>query len=310
MRPPALSSPLTGLLCAIAAAVLFSSKAVFVKMAYQYPVQPATLLMLRMAIALPFYVGIALWGSRDAGRAPLTPRSLAAIGALGVCSYYGSALLDLAGLQYIPANLERLLVYLYPTFVLFLGAALLGRKLGRRELGCVALAYAGIAVVFGQDLRLHGDATAVVLGQTVPAVLWGSLLVIGSAFLFACYMLGSERYILRFGGARFTSLAMMAAAVAVALHFALAHPLADLVQPWQVYALAFVIAVLTTVVPSLLAAEGVKRIGAARTGIAGTAGPIATLVLGYYLLGEPMTPLHAAGMLLVLISLYLLARRS
>lgn len=300
---------MAGLLLAVAAAILFSSKAVIVKLAYRYHVAPATLLMLRMAMALPFYAGIAMVTGHRASSSKLSPRDLIPIAALGVCSYYGSALLDLAGLQYVPANLERLLIYLYPTFVLFIGAGLLGKRIGRRELLCVGLAYGGIGIVFLQDLQLNAERHIEIAGMTMPAVLWGSLLILGSALLFACYMVGCESMIMRHGGPRFTSLAMMFAALAVAIHFAATTPLNELIQPWQVYALTFVIAVLTTVLPSLLSAEAVRLIGAARTSIAGIMGPIATLVLGYCLLGEPMTPWHAGGMLLVMISLYLLARR-
>lgn len=300
---------LLGLFCAVAAAILFSSKAVIVKLAYQYQVQPAVLLTLRMAMALPFYLAIAFLSGRGSSSPIASPKDMLGIALLGICSYYGSALLDLKGLQYVPANLERLLIYLYPTFVLFIGAMFFGRRVGAREMWCAALAYIGIGIVFLQDLALSGERTLEIAGHMMPEVLWGSLLVLGSALLFACYMVGSETMILRYGGPRFTSLAMMAASVAVASHFAFTHPVSALVQPWQVYALAFVIAVFTTVVPSLLAAEGVRLIGAARTSVAGTSGPIATLVLSYLLLDEAMTAQHLTGMLLVLLSLFFMTRR-
>lgn len=301
---------LIGLGCAALAAILFSSKAVVVKLAFRHGVDAPTLLALRMLLSLPFYAGIIWWATRRLpSPRPLSRHEWLAVAALGCCSYYGSSLLDMEGLRYIPANLERLILYLYPTLVLILGALWWRRRIGPGEVLCIGIAYLGIAMVFARDMDLHGGEPVLVAGHSLSPILWGSLLVAGAALLFSIYMVGAERYIHSLGGPRFTSLAMLCASAAVLAHFSVVHPWSLLLaQPWQVYAYALGIALFTTVLPSLLSAEGIRRIGAARTSITGTLGPVATMALGFMFLDEPVTQWHVLGMLLVIASILLLSR--
>ena len=46
----------------------------------------------------------------------------------GFFGYYLASQFDFAGLQYITAQLERLVLFTYPLFVMFLGAAIYGER--------------------------------------------------------------------------------------------------------------------------------------------------------------------------------------
>ena len=88
---------------AIAGSMLFSGKAIVVKLAYRYGVDPATLLALRMALALPFFVIAYAWSAR--GAAPLATADHMRLIAIGLLGYYAASYLDFLGLQYISAAL-------------------------------------------------------------------------------------------------------------------------------------------------------------------------------------------------------------
>ena len=71
---PSLAS---GLLLALIGAIAFSGKAIIVKLAYRHGVDAVTLIMYRMVLALPFFILLVWWSSRqDHARAnPITRRN-------------------------------------------------------------------------------------------------------------------------------------------------------------------------------------------------------------------------------------------
>ena len=195
-----------GVWLALIAAFSFSMKAIFVKLAYQWPVDAVTLLALRMLFSLPFFAVVGLRESR--GVAPLTARQWAAVLLLGLLGYYGASILDFIGLQYISAGLERLILFSYPTLTLLLGVALFGHRIGRRELVALALCYAGIAAAFAHDLNLSAD---------VDAIWIGAGFVFASSICYAGYLAGSGRYIPILGASRFAGLAVLVSIIVAAV---------------------------------------------------------------------------------------------
>ena len=285
-----------GLALAVLGAVAFSGKAIIVKLAYRHGVDPVTLLMLRMAIALPLFVALAWWAGR--GQPALSGRDWRVVGALGFCGYYLASFLDFAGLQYITAGLERLILYLNPTLVLLLGWLLHGQRVKARQLAALALSYAGIAVVFGHEVRLEGAHVAL-----------GSALVFGSALSYAVYLVYSGREVRRLGALRLTGLASTVACVLCIGQYLLLRSPADLAAlALPVWWLSLLNATLCTVAPVLMVMMAIERIGAAATSQAGMVGPISTVLMGVALLGEPLTAWMVAGTVLVLAGVTLLAR--
>ena len=114
---------------------------------------------------------------------------------LGLVGYYLASYFDFLGLQYITAALERLILFLHPTFVLLFSALLFKRRITRRDVVAVVLSYVGIGLVFGND----------VLTQPGNVVL-GSFWVLLSALFYAAYLIGSGRLVGRVGSLRFASL--------------------------------------------------------------------------------------------------------
>ena len=83
-------------------------------------------------------------------------------------------------------------------------------------------------------------------------------------------------------------------------HFGLAaRPFSALALPLDAYALMLLLATVCTVLPVFATAEALRRVGANLVAIVGAVGPVATILLGFIILGETLTALQLAGALLV-----------
>ena len=285
-----------GLLLALVGALGFSLKAIFIKLAYPYGVDAITLLALRMGFSLPVF----LWAGllRRHGGAPLGAGDGWRLFLLGVLGYYGASILDFWGLQYISAGLERLILFTYPTLTLLIGVLFQGRPFTRRELLAVVLCYAGIGFAFAHDLAF----------ADTRSVLIGGGLVFASSVAYALYLAGSGAMIQRLGAMRFSALAMLMSTGVTLLHFAVAQPLSELVQPLPVYGWALAMAVLATVIPVFALAGAIHRLGAGRAALYGMVGPILTIGFGWWLLAEPVSAAQLAGAALVVAGVFVVGR--
>ena len=293
---PKAASRWPGLALAMFGAVAFSGKAIIVKLAYRYGVDAVTLIMLRMLFALPFFVALAWWAGR--GQPKLSARDWRVITLLGFSGYYLASFLDFWGLQFISASLERLILYLGPTLVLLLGRVLFKRRVARAQLVALAVSYLGVLLVFGHELQLDGRNTAV-----------GAALVFGSTLSYAIYLVFSGEEVKRLGAARLTGLASSVACVLCILQYVLLRPWdsALSVAP-QVLWLSLLNATLCTFAPVLMVMMAIERIGAALASQAGMIGPVSTIAMGVWILGEALNGWIIAGTLLVLGGITMLAR--
>jgi drug/metabolite transporter (DMT)-like permease len=307
LRPPAPASVpnrpinktettyLSGLSLAVIGAVFFSGKAIVAKLLYRHGIDAVTLIGLRMLLSAPVFFGVAIWTWRATPR--LGAFDLARIGVLGLLGYYGSSMLDFQGLQYITAGLERLILFLTPSFVLLIGFFAYRRTVMLRQWLSLLCAYAGIVLVFWHDLQIGGGS-----------VMTGGALVLGAALAYAIYLLLSGELLARVGTLRLVALAMSSSSIACLVQYAVLRPFPTLFdQSAAVWELSVVNASLCTVVPVFVTMIAVSRLGAGLTAQAGMIGPVSTLFLGWWLLGEPITQLQLAGTALVLGGIFLLS---
>lgn len=287
---------LGGIGLAAVGAVAASGKAIIVKLGLRHGVDATTLLALRMAMAMPLFLLLAWWSSRRA--VPLGWADRARVAWLGFTGYYLSSWLDFQGLQYISVTLERLILYLNPTLVLLINVLLARQRPGRWQLAALALSYLGVLLAFGHDLQREGGR-----------IILGSALVLASAVSYALYLYGSGRIVARVGAVRLTAQASCVACVLVLLHFCLTHPLPLLWQaPAPVQWLSLLNALVCTVLPVLAIMLAVRRIGSSLAAQVGMLGPVSTIVMSLWLLGEPMGPAQVAGTVLVLVGVLLVTR--
>jgi drug/metabolite transporter (DMT)-like permease len=271
-------------------AIGFSAKSILIKLAYADSPQmdAITLMTLRMLIALPFFLAVALW-SREPEAQKRRMGDWMALILLGVMGYYLASFLDFKGLEYISAGLERLILFLYPTVVVFLTAMLYRRPIHGAQRWALVLSYAGIVLVYGN--APHADS---------PNITLGALLVFASAVVFALFMTGSGHLIPRFGSKRFTAYSMSMACVATTIHFLSSKSIDQLAVSTKVFGLALTLALVCTVAPAFLMNAGIRRIGAARAAIICTVGPVATLAMAYLLLDETLDRPQIIGSMMVL----------
>lgn len=285
----------SGLLFAVFGAIAFSGKAIIVKLAYRHGVDAVTLIMYRMLFALPLFAAMAWWSSR--GKAALTRRDWLGVLGLGFSGYYLASFLDFAGLAFISASLERLILYLTPTLVLLIGFLLYGRRISRAQAGGMLISYAGVLLVFGREVTLTGAGVA-----------WGSSLVFLSAISYALYLSYSGELVQRLGSLRLVGLATSVACLLCILQFVLLRPLSAAQVAPEVIWLSLLNAIACTAVPVLLVMMAIERIGAGVAAQVGMIGPMSTILMGVWLLGEPFTLWIAAGTVLVVAGIFVFSR--
>ena len=277
--------------------MLFSMKGILAKLAYgdgaDFQIDAITLLALRMAFSLPFYVviGALAWKSRTTrGEALPSGRHFAAAVLIGVLGYYASSYLDFAGLQYLSAQLERLILMTYPVFVALLGALFFGVRLTVWGMAALAISYGGILFIFAEGATAKGDH-----------VMLGAALVFGASFTYALYNLTAKPLVARLGTGVFISIAMIAACACVLIHFMAVRSLMQLSSvPPRAVAIAAIMAVTSTVLPSFMIAGALARVDAQAVSMIGTISPVATIVMAMTVLGEPFTAADALGTMLVI----------
>ena len=277
----------------------FSGKAVIVKLAYRYGVDAVTLLMYRMLFALPIFLVMAWWASR--GKPPLTRKDWLGVLGLGLTGYYLASFLDFAGLAYISASLERLILYLNPTLVVMLGWVLYRRSITWGQAVGMLISYCGVVLVFGHEANLQGTNAA-----------WGTLLVFLSAVSYAIYLVYSGEMVRRLGSLRLVGLATTVACLLCLLQFVVLRPFSAAVVAPEVIWLSILNATLCTAAPVLMVMMAIERVGAGMTAQTGMVGPLSTILMGVWILGEPFTVWVAVGTALVITGIFVftqLARR-
>ena len=260
----------TGLALAFLGSIAFSGKAIIVKLAYRYGVDAVTLIMYRMLFALPIFAVMAWWASR--GKPPLSRKDWLGVLGLGVTGYYLASFLDFAGLAYISASLERLILYLNPTLVVLLGWMLYGRGIRWAQAAGMLVSYSGVVLVFGHEANLQGANAA-----------WGTLLVFLSAVSYAIYLVYSGEMVQRLGSLRLVGLATTVACLCCLLQFVVLRPLSAAIVAPEVIWLSVLNATLCTAAPVLMVMMAIERIGAGMAAQTGMVGPLSTILMGVWL---------------------------
>jgi drug/metabolite transporter (DMT)-like permease len=290
-----LSARAWGIVFAFVGVLAFSFRPILIKLSYAaHPVSPVTLLFLRMALSLPFFLVIGWWLRNQEPR--LTKRDWAAIAGLGFLGYYAASFLDFVGLQWVGAGVGRLILYLFPTLVLLLSFLFLHKKPTWREIAALVLSYAGIALVLSNQLGIESRLFAL-----------GAALVFASALCYAAYLVAGSQVVKRVGSMRFTAYSTVVATVPAVLQFAVMESPGALELPPAVWGYAIVLATVVTVLPLFLQAEALHRIGANHFALIGAVGPVSVAVTSALGLDEPFTWIQALGGALVILGVLLVS---
>ena len=294
---------LQGVLMVMLGAVCFSSKAIFVKLAYRHEsIDPASLLALRMAFSLPFFVIAAVLSSAKISNIRFTPLQWIKVGAIGCLGYYVSSFLDFQGLQFVNAGIERLILFTYPTLVLIITLAIYRTRVKPMQWLALTLSYLGLAIAYVGEINFQAAPS--------PDFIKGSLFVFGCAVTYAFYIVGSGRIIPVVGATKFNSYAMSFASIGVFVHYILFGDRSLLEFSVPVYTYALLMAVFSTVIPTYLVAAGIKRIGSGNAAIVSSVGPVSTIIMAYFFLQESVSTLQLIGTGFIIIGVWLIGGKS
>lgn len=280
-----------GIAIGILGIVLFSSKAVMVKLAYRYDVDAISILLLRMVFSFPFYLVIA-YIYRNKSKNSKASKDWLWLFFFGFVGYYLASYFDFVGLTYIKASLERIILFLYPTIVLVLNRVFLKQPITKSQLIAIALTYLGIVIAFWDEVNISGEG----------AIL-GGVFILLSALTYASYLVGSGWLIPKFGVMQFTAYAMIVSCVCVFVHYSIINEVDIFSFSWEVYVLGFLIAVFATVIPSFLVSASIKMISSSNFAIIAGVGPISTIVLAAIFLEERLTFIQLIGALVVIVGI-------
>ena len=276
--------------------VLFSSKAVMVKLAYKYQVDAISILLLRMLFSFPFYVVIAYLYRNQNETTSIDKKEYLWVVFFGFIGYYLASYFDFVGLTYIKASLERIILFLYPTLVLLLNKFFLKQPITKIQTGAIVLTYFGVVLAFSEEINISGKESIV-----------GGLFILLSALTYASYLVGSGWLIPKFGVMKFTAYAMLVSCFCVFIHFSIIGKTDIFSFSWQVYLLGFLIAIFATVIPSFLVSASIKMISSSNFAIVAGVGPISTIILAAIFLNERLTLLQLFGALVVITGILLVS---
>ena len=292
---------LVGVLCVLVATIGLSFKAIFIKLVYQADpsIDAISILAIRFILAMPFFL-LLLWyaNKKQPRQQAIKLRQVPTFLVLGMLGFYLSAILDFSALAYIPASLERLILFLYPTFVVIISFFVRPKEVTRSVIFALCVSYAGVVVTF---IELMPSMT--------PDLITGSLLVLSAAVVFAFYTVGSVKPINEFGSIRFTTYALFAASISTLGHAYFIHGGDLFNRSLEVYAWILPMAIVSTVLPLILMAEGIKRIGASSSSIVATSGPLITISMAVLILDESFGTLQAIGGLMIVLGVFFVARK-
>ncbi|WP_299128733.1 DMT family transporter [uncultured Winogradskyella sp.] len=286
-----------GVLLGVLGIILFSSKAVMVKLAYKYNIDALSMLLLRMFFAFPFYVVIAAYYSRKDTKVTITKKDRFWLVFFGFVGYYLASYFDFVGLTYIKASLERIILFVYPTIVLLFNKWFLRQQITKHQKLAILITYLGILITFGSEVQLSGNNTYL-----------GGFLVLLSALTYASYLVGSGWLIPKFGVMRFTAYAMLVSCLCVFIHYLIFSRVDVYNYPWQVYMLGLGIAIFATVIPSFLVSISIKMISSSNFAVIAGVGPISTIILAVLCLDEQLTLVQILGTAVVIFGIALISK--
>ncbi|ANW96693.1 permease [Wenyingzhuangia fucanilytica] len=293
-----ISENTVGVLVALLAVFLFSSKAVIVKLIYEFEVPTVHVLLMRMLLALPFYVGMLVFNKKEK-KVGLERKHYLWLLLFGVIGYYIASFFDFYGLKFLSASLERIILFVYPTLVVILGALFLKTKITKQQVWAIVITYFGVILTFASELQInHNDH-----------LFLGAGLIFMSALTYASYLVGSGWLIPKFGTVRFTSIAMIIACSSVIVHYLITDRQSFLNYPSQVYWYQLIMAVFCTVLPSYLVSYAIQKLGASKFAIIGSIGPVFTILLATIVLGESITFIQSIGVVIVILGVRIVSKK-
>ncbi|CZF79552.1 EamA-like transporter family protein [Grimontia celer] len=288
----------TGIIYALIGTVLFSIKPVLIKLAYTMGGDATAIMSLRAASSLPIYFLILLWLCRSASERSKVRKFGWQAALVGVLGYYFAALLDIMALEFISAQLERLLIFLFPSFVVIISWVFMKEAPRKGTFLSIAIGYVGVAMIVLHDFSSFGSQ-----------VWLGSVMAIAAALAFAVYLVLSKKVISQMGSQLFTSIGMGSAGLVIMAQYQVkGAQFSDMSN--ELIALGVVLGFFCTVLPSYFVAAAMARLTPSVLSLTSNIGPAVTALFAITLLDEAFTIWHGLGMILVVYAVVRINKKS
>ncbi|WP_318446123.1 DMT family transporter [Photobacterium leiognathi] len=286
-----------GIFFALIGTALFSIKPVFIKLAYQFGGDAVSIMALRAFSSVPIYIIMMFWLLRKTESRTNFKRHGVAASAVGILGYYLASYLDIAAMAYISAQLERLLIFLFPSFVVLISWIVLKQTPVKGTFKAIFLGYIGVALIVFHDMNNIGNN-----------ILLGSGLAVASAFIFACYLIMSKKLISQMGSQLFTCIGMGSAGIVILIQSQWQSINVITLDP-QLIGLGIALGIFCTVLPSFFVAAAMQKLTPSQLSLTSNVGPAITAVFAITILSEPFTWFHAVGMVFVVYSVVSMKKR-
>lgn len=284
------ANKMKGVLYAVLASAAFGLMPILAKTAYNNGATNITVISLRFVIAsilLFIYLKITKADIR------INKEEIKTFSIIGVFGHASTALSLFFSYSYISSGLATTLHFIYPVLVILANVLIFKEGLTKNKLISLILAIIGIYLLIGiktDNLNIIGVVLALVSGFTYAFC----VLAIKNSCAKDFDSIISVFYFISFAGI-FT--------------FIIGLVSGQLSFNFNITALFSIIsvAIISTVISTILFVKALKIIGSSSTSILGTLEPLVGIVLGIILFGEKVTLLSSLGIILVLTSSVIVA---
>lgn len=247
-----------------------------------------SILFFRYLMAIPIIAAMALARGRSL---VLTGRQLLWLAFFGVIVGYSSVGL-FESYRYMDAGIASTLLFVYPIMVALIAALLYRERVRPVTWFCLAVALAGIALLY------KGEG-----GATLSAI--GTMLVMTSALAYAIYIACVNRPALQ--GVATLTITFYVLVFGAVLMGAIIAWRGSIVVPSTVgqWAGVSALALLPTAVSFLCTTVAANYIGSTPTAILGAMEPVTAVVVGIAVFGEVLTPRDVIGLVLIVAAVML-----
>ena len=278
-----------GYLMGVIAAASYGMNPLFALPLYKAGMDPDSVLFFRYLFAIPI-LGLMI---KTRGRSFKLQRSeLLPLIIMGFLVAVSSLTLFLS-YNYMEAGIASTILFVYPIMVALIMSFVFKEKLTSQTILCIALALAGIGMLY------HG-------GNGATLNLTGITLVITSALSYAIYIVGVNQSALKETATVKLTFYVLLFGLSLFIVRILTGDGLRTVGPWYLWGNLLALAIFPTAISFVCTTRAVQYIGSTPTAILGALEPVTAVFFGVVVFGESLTPRLIAGILMIILAVILI----
>ena len=203
--------------------------------------------------------------------------------------YFASAFLYFFAIERLNAGITTVLFYLYPAMVAAINLAVFHERITAAVAVALILSIMGLILISG------------IIGGEFALDPLGVVFALGAALAFAVYTVIIQVTGRTEGSFTVTFTLSWTSLLASCVVFAPAVPAMFHLSAYQVL-IGCIMALACTILPVVLYIQAVKRIGGTKSSLIGISETPSSLLLAFLILGETITPIEGAGIILIVAS--------